>query len=279
MEQIWQPVRQWLALYGLQVVGALVTLLMGFFAARVASGFFRRVLVRAKVEATLVGFFGDIMRYLLIAIVIIATLNQLGFATSSLIAVLGGMALAVGLALQGQLASLAAGVLLLITRPFKIGDMVEAGGVTGTVEGISILNTRLSGFDGTKIVMPNTSVWGGKIVNYFETPTRRIDLVFGIGYEDDLKKAKQVLEEIVTADPRVLKDPAPSVVVVELADSSVNLAVRPWVNNADWWSTRCDVIERVKLRFDEEGISIPFPQQDVHLFKQEQEPGPEAQAA
>ncbi len=279
MEQIYQPLRQWLALYGLQVVGAVVTLVVGLFLARVASRFFKRVLVRAKVDETLVGFFGDVTRFLLIAIVLIATLNQAGFATSSLIAVLGGAALAVGLALQGQLSSLAAGVLLLVTRPFKIGDMVEVGGTTGSVEGISILNTRLAGFDGTKITMSNSSVWGGKIVNYFETPTRRIDLVFGIGYDDDLKKAKQVLEEIVASDQRVLKEPAPSVVVTELADSSVNFAVRPWVNNSDWWATRCALIEQVKLRFDQEGISIPFPQQDVHLITADDKPEPGAQAA
>lgn len=266
MQEMFDAVKGWLTLYGLQVVGAIVILVVGMMVAKAVNRLFVRVLRKANVEDTLVVFGGNVMKFLLMTFVIIAALNQVGFQTASLIAVLGGAMLAVGLALQGQLSSLAAGVLILISRPFKIGDMVElAGGTTGTVEAITILNTRLKGFDGTVMVLPNTNVFSNKITNYFASPTRRIELVFGIDYGDDVPKAKEILLRLMREDERVLPSPEPGVWLTELADSSVNLTARPWVNNADFWQVRCDLMEKVKEAFDEAGLSIPFPQQDVHL--------------
>ncbi|MBU2613830.1 mechanosensitive ion channel [Patescibacteria group bacterium] len=266
MQETFDAVKGWLTLYGLQVVGAIVIMVVGMMVAKAVNRLFVRVLRKAKVEDTLVVFGGNVMKFLLMTFVIIAALNQVGFQTASLIAVLGGAMLAVGLALQGQLSSLAAGVLILISRPFKIGDMVElAGGTTGTVEAITILNTRLKGFDGTVMVLPNTNVFSNKITNYFASPTRRIELVFGIDYGDDVPKAKEILLRLMREDERVLPSPEPGVWLTELADSSVNLTARPWVNNADFWQVRCDLMEKVKEAFDEAGLSIPFPQQDVHL--------------
>lgn len=266
MQEMLETARGWLTLYGLQVVGAIVILVIGMIAAKALNRIFMRVLRKAKVEETLVSFGGNAMKFLLMAFVIIAALNQVGFQTSSLIAVLGGAMLAVGLALQGQLASLAAGIMILISRPFKIGDMVElAGGVMGTVEAITILNTRLMGFDGTVIVLPNQKVYSDKIVNYFSTPTRRVELVFGIDYGDDVPKAKEIVLGLISEDARVLSTPEPGIWMTELADSSVNLTARAWVDNADFWAVTCDLREKVKAAFDEAGLSIPFPQRDVHL--------------
>jgi small conductance mechanosensitive channel len=266
MQEMFDAARSWLTLYGLQVVGAIAILVIGMMVAKAVNRIFVKVLRKAEVEDTLVVFGGNVMKFLLMTFVIIAALNQVGFQTASLIAVLGGAMLAVGLALQGQLSSLAAGVLILISRPFKIGDMVEvAGGTTGTVEAITILNTRLKGFDGTVMVLPNTSVYSNKITNYYTSPTRRIELVFGIDYGDDVQKAKEIVLKLMREDERVLPEPEPAVWLTELADSSVNLTARPWVYNADFWQVRCDLMEKVKLAFDQAGLSIPFPQQDVHL--------------
>jgi small conductance mechanosensitive channel len=199
--------------------------------------------------------------------VIIAAINTLGVQTTSFIAVIGAAGLAIGFALQGSLANFASGVMLIIFRPFKAGDFVEAGGTSGAVEAIHIFNTVLKTPDNKKVIIPNSKVTGDNIVNYSAKDTRRVDLVFGIGYEDDIRKAKQTLEQIVASDERVLKDPAPTIAVSELGDSSVNFVVRPWVNTADYWSVYFDLTEKVKLTFDDQGISIPFPQTDVHLHK------------
>ena len=266
MQEMFDIARGYLAVYGLKVVGAIVIFVAGLMVAKAVNRLFVRILRKAKVDETLVSFGGNAMKFLLMAFVIIAALNQVGFQTSSLIAVLGGAMLAVGLALQGQLASLAAGIMILISRPFKLGDMVElAGGVTGTIEAITILNTRLKGFDGTVIVLPNQKVYSDKIVNYFTTPTRRVELVLGIDYGDEVPKAKEIVLRLMGEDKRILPAPEPGIWLTELADSSVNLTARAWVNNADFWSVRCDLMEKVKEAFDQAGLSIPFPQQDVHL--------------
>lgn len=266
MQEMFDIARGFLSIYGLKVVGAIVILVAGMMAAKALNRVFVRVLRKANVDDTLVSFGGNAMKFLLMAFVIIAALNQVGFQTSSLIAVLGGAMLAVGLALQGQLASLAAGIMILISRPFKLGDMVElAGGVTGTIEAITILNTRLKGFDGTVIVLPNQKVYSDKIVNYFTTPTRRVELVLGIDYGDEVPRAKEIVLRLMREDQRILPAPEPGIWLTELADSSVNLTARAWVNNADFWQVRCDLMEKVKEAFDEAGLSIPFPQQDVHL--------------
>jgi len=266
MNELVRQISEWLALYGLKMVGALAILVLGVMAAKMMTKLTRRLLRRAKVDETLVSFGGNILHFFLVGFVVIAALNQLGFQTASLIAVLGAAGLAVGLALQSNLSSLASGVLILLFRPFRIGDLVEVAGVNGTVESMGILATNLKLPDGKLAIIPNTKVFGDKLVNFVATPNRRIDLVVGIGYGDDLLKAKEVLGKVLAEDPRVLASPEPKVQVLELADSSVNLAVRPWVKNSDFWDTRCDLTERIKLRLDQEGISMPFPQRDVHLL-------------
>ena len=203
----------------------------------------------------------------MLLVVIIASLNQLGVDTTSLIALIGAAGLAVGLALQGTLQNFAAGVMLIIFRPFKTGDFVEAGGCAGIVENVSIFNTVMRTGDNKEVTIPNGAIYGGTITNYSAKPTRRVDLVFGIGYDDDIKKAKAILEQLMNDDERILSDPAPLVAVGELADSSVNFNVRPWVNSADYWGVYFDLTENVKLAFDAAGISIPYPQMDVHSQK------------
>ncbi|MGD8562183.1 MAG: mechanosensitive ion channel [Desulfarculaceae bacterium] len=265
MEQILGELRGWLTLYGLQVVGALAILVLGIIAAKALAGITKRLMQKAGIEETLVSFGSKVIKAVLIAIVIIAALNQVGFATTSLIAVLGAAGLAVGLALQSQLSSLAAGVLILLFRPFKLGDVINAGGALGTVEAIGLLTTHLKTPDGLAVVIPNTKVIGDNITNYNQEDVRRVDLVIGVGYEDDLLKAKNLLVEILGSHPLVLSDPAPQVSVMNLGESSVDFAVRPWVKRDDYWTVRFELTEQVKLRLDQAGINIPYPQRDVHL--------------
>jgi len=199
------------------------------------------------------------------AFIIIAALGKLGIQTASFVAILGAAGLAIGFALQGSLSNFASGVLLTIFRPFKAGDYVEAGGSAGIIEEISIFNTILKTPDNRKVIIPNSKVTGDNITNYSAKDVRRVELKFGIGYSDDIKKAKEVIEKVLKADTRVLNDPAYTVAVLELGDSSVNFAVRPWVKTSDYWPVLFDITENIKLSFDNNGISIPFPQTDVHL--------------
>jgi len=191
----------------------------------------------------------------------------MGVETTSFVAVLGAATLAIGFALQGSLSNFASGVMLIIFRPFKTGDFIEAGGATGTVEEVGVFATKIKTGDNKAVIAPNSSITSGNIINYSAKEMRRIDMVFGIGYGDDIKKAKEVLHSILDADARVLKDPAPTIGVLELADSSVHFACRPWVKTADYWGAYFEITEQVKLQFDAQGISIPFPQQDLHLHK------------
>ena len=215
-------------------------------------------------DEILVNFVASIIKTILLLFVVIAALDQLGVDTTSLIALLGAAGLAIGLALQGSLQNFAAGVMLIIFRPFKSGDFVEVAGTAGVVETISIFSSTLRTGDNREVIIPNGSIYGGTITNYSARATRRVDMVFGIGYDDDIKKAKQLMEQVVTADERVLAEPAPVIAVSELADSSVNFVVRPWVNTPDYWAVLWDLTEEIKLKFDAEGISIPYPQMDVH---------------
>ena len=217
----------------------------------------------------LVRFLTSILRWLLLLFVVIAALSQLGINTTSLVALLGAAGLAIGLSLQNSLSNFASGVMLIIFRPFTKGDVVEAGGATGSVDSISILTTTMTTPDNKEIIIPNSAVFSNNITNYSARPTRRVDMVFGIGYDDDIRQAKKLLEEIIAADDRVLAEPAPVIALGELADSSVNFLVRPWVNSADYWSLLWDTTETVKLKFDEAGISIPYPQMDIHVDKGE----------
>jgi len=222
-------------------------------------------MTEGRLDDSLRRFLSSVLHGLLLAVVIIAALERLGVQTTAAVAILGAAGLAIGLSLQGTLGNFAAGVLIILFRPYKIGDVINAGGHIGKVEGIEVFNTVLLTPDNRKIIIPNGQIAGGSIENLSAMPTRRIDMVFGIGYGDDIKKAKNILDELIAADDRILKDPAPTVAVGELADSSVNFVVRPWVNSADYWNVKWDLTEAVKLRFDKEGISIPFPQQDVHM--------------
>lgn len=201
----------------------------------------------------------------LIIFVVIAALGQLGIQTASFVAIVGAAGLAIGLALQGSLANFAAGVLILIFRPFEVGDFVEVAGVSGAVQNIQIFTTELHTPDNKKVIVPNGGVISGNITNYSANNTRRVDLVFGIGYSEDIDVAKTLLQTVLAAEPKVLQDPAPTIGVVELADSSVNLVCRPWVNTADYWDVYFNVTEAVKKALDAGGISIPFPQRDLHL--------------
>ena len=227
----------------------------------------RKLMVRADLDPILVNFAGSITNAILLLFVFIAALNQLGVNTTSFIALLGAAGLAVGLALKDSLQNFAAGVMMIIFRPFKLGDFIEAGGVTGVVEKISVFSTIMKTGDNREIIVPNGQIYAGAITNFSARDTRRIDMVFGIGYDDDMLKAKKIMEDILTAHELILADPAPAVAVAELADSSVNFNVRPWVNSGDYWGVRSDLIEQIKLTFDKEGISIPYPQMDIHSDK------------
>ncbi|MEP5568548.1 MAG: mechanosensitive ion channel domain-containing protein [Halioglobus sp.] len=220
-------------------------------------------------DEILVKFLCSILRWVLLLFVVIAALSQLGIDTTSLVALLGAAGLAIGLSLQSSLSNFASGVMLIVFRPFTKGDFVEVAGTSGSVDNISIFTTTMTTPDNKEVIVPNGAVIGNNIINYSARPTRRVDMVFGIGYDDDIKKAKELLEQIVAADDRVLAEPAPVVALGELADSSVNFLVRPWVNAEDYWGVLWDTTETVKLKFDEAGISIPYPQMDVHLDKSE----------
>jgi len=263
----WTAVQSWLLSFGVKLLIAGGILLVGYWLAGFASRLARRALGRAEINEAVTQFLSKLVYYLLLIFALLAALSQVGVQTASIIAVLGAASLAVGLALQGALANFAAGVLILVLRPYDLNDLVEVAGVLGSVEAIQIFNTILVTPENKTVIIPNGQITSGVIVNYTRKGTLRLDMVFGIGYADDLLRAKQILEEIITADERVLADPPPTVAVLELADSSVNFAVRPFVKVSDYWGVFFDTQQAVKLRFDQEGISIPFPQQDVHLFQ------------
>lgn len=268
MQEYLDIAKEWATLYGVKVIGAIAIFVIGRIVIGMIIKGLRTVMTRAETDETLSRFLLSLTRIALLTFVIIAALGTLGVETASFIAIIGAAGLAVGFALQGSLANFASGVMLIIFRPFKAGDFIEAAGCSGAVEEIHIFNTVMRTPDNKRIIIPNSQVTGGTITNYSAMETRRVDLVFGIGYGDDLRKAKDVLSRLVTDDPRVLTEPAPQVVVAALADSSVNFHVRPWVKTADYWGVYFDLTEKVKLTFDAEGISIPFPQRDVHLYQE-----------
>ncbi|MCJ8336994.1 MAG: mechanosensitive ion channel [Pseudomonadales bacterium] len=248
---------------------AIAIFIVGKIVIKMIIGLLRKVLTRSQMDAMLVNFILSIGNAVLLLVVIVAALDQLGVDTTSLIAIVGAAGLAIGLSLQDSLKNFAAGVMLLLFKPFKEGDFIDAAGVSGVVENIAIFNSLLRTGDNRSVIVPNGAIYGGVIVNYSARETRRVDMVFGIGYEADLRQAKQLLADIIAEDERVLKEPATVIAVSELADSSVNFIVRPWVKSADYWPVLWDTTEKVKLRFDQAGISIPFPQMDIHLHKQD----------
>ncbi|NBB79399.1 MAG: mechanosensitive ion channel [Verrucomicrobia bacterium] len=257
-----------LARYGMQIVAAVIILVVGLWLAKKLKALFVNALQKKEVDPTLVGFFSSLLYGAITVFVVIAAISKLGVQTTSFVAVIGAAGLAVGLALQGSLSNFASGVLLILFKPFSAGDFISAGGEMGTVVEVSILTTEMKTPDNKKIIMPNSQIMGGSITNFSAHPTRRVDMTFGVSYSDDLNKTKAILEELIEADERILKDPAPQVVVGNLGDSSVDFIVRPWANTADFWAVKFDFTKAVKERFDAEGISIPFPQRDVHVFQE-----------
>ena len=247
------------------VLGAVIILIVGRWLAKFVSKLIGEALIRAKLDPTLTNFIKHLCRIAILVFVVIAAMGVLGIDTASFAVVIGAAGLAIGLALQGSLSNFAAGVLLVIFKPFKVGDFVELAGKMGTVKEIQIFNTIINSPDNVRIIIPNGQVTGTNIMNFTVNGTRRIDLVIGVSYEDDLKKTHDVIEKIITGDDRVLKEPAYTIAVSELADSSVNFVVRPWVNAVDYWAVRFDLIEKIKLALDKNGITIPFPQRDVHM--------------
>jgi small conductance mechanosensitive channel len=251
--------------FALDLLAAILIFVIGRWLAKWVSIIIGKVMTKARVELILVTFVQHLSYFGLLAFVIIAALDRVGIKLTAAIAVLGAAALAVAFALQGSLSNFAAGILMVIFKPFKVGDFVTVAGVQGTVQEIQVLNTVLNSIDNVRIIVPNAQVTGSTISNYTANPTRRIDLTIGVSYDDDLKKAKQVIESVLGADARILKNPAPTVAVFELGDSSVNFVVRPWVKSADYWDVYFNVTEKLKLALETNGLTIPFPQQEIYI--------------
>ena len=253
--------------FGFKLVAAILIFFVGRWIAKMVQTGLEKTMLKAKIDPVLVTFTVNMAFAALMVFVVLAALGQLGVQTTSFIAVLGAAGLAVGLALQGSLSNFASGVMMIIFRPFKIGDYVEGGGMSGTVRSIHIFTTTLTTPDNKRVIVPNSKMMGDSITNYSAEGTRRLDLTASIGYGDSIDKARVALLDLLANEPRVLKDPAPFVGVLALAESSVDLAVRPWVKSEDYWSVFFDLTEAIKKRLDAEGLSIPFPQRDVHLYK------------
>ncbi|MDP5253931.1 MULTISPECIES: small-conductance mechanosensitive channel MscS [unclassified Vibrio] len=251
--------------YGVNIISAVLILFIGNIITKAIAGSLAKLLQKRKMDKAVVEFLQAIVRYTLFIIVLIAALGRIGVQTASVVAVIGAAGLAIGLALQGSLSNFAAGVLIVSFRPFKSGDYVEVAGVSGSVDSIQIFQTYLKTPDNKLVVVPNSSIIGGAITNYSRFDTRRMDLVIGVSYKADLAKTKQVLQDIVAKEERLLKDPKPTIGVHTLADSSVNFVVRPWVKRDDYWGVYYDLMQAIKEGLDENGIEIPFPQMDVHL--------------
>ena len=249
------------------IVYAIIILAIGFWGAKLATRLVKGVMERRNIDQALTGFVGNLLNAVIITFAVIAALNQLGIQTTSLVAVVGAAGLAIGLALKDSLGNFAAGVMILIFKQFKAGDLIEAAGVLGVVETLNIFSTQLKTGDNKAVFVPNGKLIGDNIINYSTKPLRRVDLVIGVSYKADLSHVKAVLENILANDDRILMDPAPTIGVLALADNSVNFAVRPWVDTANYWPVYFDLHAAIKTRFDEEGIGIPFPQRDLHLHQ------------
>ncbi|MGY3932521.1 small-conductance mechanosensitive channel [Aeromonas encheleia] len=266
--QTWLTNNQGLIIeYAVNIAAALLTLLIGYIAANILSGGVVKVMQTRKLDTTVTHFVGSILKYTILVFVVIAALGRVGVQTASFVAIIGAAGLAIGLALQGSLSNFAAGFLLIIFRPIKAGEFIEVAGTAGVVQSVQLFTTTLTSGDNKMVVVPNSAILNGTIVNYSRMDTRRVDMTFGIGYGSDLRKAKQILEQLVNEEPRILKDPEAVIAVAALADSAVNIVVRPWVKTADYWGVWFDFHEKVKLAFDAEGVEIPFPQMVMHMQK------------
>lgn len=256
----------WVSAYSLNIIGALLIFIVGKWLARRISNLLARLLEKNNFDLALVSFLTHLTYYALVVLVVVAAAGRLGINTASFLTVIGAAGLAVGLALKDSLSNFAAGVMIVLFRPFTIGDVVSTAGITAKVEKITIFNTHFCSPDNQLIIVPNNKIIADIITNINVKDTRRVDLTVGISYSDDMAETKEILARLAKEDSRILADPAPFIAVAELADSSVNLVFRPWVKTADYWDVRFDLTEKIKNRLDEAGISIPFPQQDVHLF-------------
>jgi small conductance mechanosensitive channel len=253
--------------FGKNLVIALLIFYVGRMAIALIVRGLRKLMQKQDVDKTLETFVCNLVRMALLVVVIIAAIGALGIQTTSFIAIFGAAGLAIGLALQGSLSNFAAGVLIVLFRPYRVGNYIEGAGISGTVEQVQILTTILITPDNKEVIVPNSQIMNSIITNYSANDTRRVDMVVGVSYDDDIDKVRSTIEDLVAADDRILDEPACTIAVSALADSSVNFVVRPWVKSGDYWGVMFDMTEAIKKRFDEEGISFPFPQQDVHLYK------------
>jgi small conductance mechanosensitive channel len=263
--QLWAQVQDIVAVWGLKVIAAIAIFIIGRWVAKGVRAGVRRMMKKTDVDPIVIGFVSSITYIALLAFVIIAALGQLGIQTTSFIAILGAAGLAVGLALQGSLANFAAGFLMIIFRPFKVGDFIEGAGVAGVVDMIQIFTTTLKTGDNKTIIIPNAKLSGDNIINYSAQTKRRVDMTVGVAYDADLSRVRDVLKDIISKESRVHSDPEPLIAVAELADNSVNFVVRVWTDTGDYWGVKFAMTETIKNRFDEEGIGIPFPQRDIHI--------------
>jgi small conductance mechanosensitive channel len=255
--------------YGLKIIGAIIILILGRIGAGIGRGLVRRAMERSKIDPAIISFVGSLTYILILTFTVLAALAKFGIQTASFVAILGAAGFAIGFALQGSLANFAAGVLILILRPYRTGDYIEAAGVAGTVKDIQLFTTVLATPDNIKIIVPNGKLFGDVLKNISGYDTRRVDLVIGIGYSSSIQDAYEVINRLLKEDERVLPEPAPQIAVSELADSSVNFVVRPWVKKEDYWNVKFDLTRKIKEAFDESGIEIPFPQRVVHMTQAE----------
>jgi len=253
--------------YGMKILGALAILIIGIWVAKQLKKVIIKLMEKSKVDSTLISFVASLAYVVMQVFVIVAALEKLNIKTTSFVAILGAAGLAIGLALQGSLANFAAGVLMIIFKPFKVGDLVEAGGVLGIVKEIGIFTTHVDTLDNRKTIVPNAKLTSDNITNYSANNTRRVDMIAGISYSDDIDKARAAIDAVLKDVSGILETPAPDIFVSEMADSSVNFTVRPWCNPNDYWGVYFGVTEGIKKKFDAEGICIPFPQRDVHLYE------------
>lgn len=253
--------------YGLKIVAALAIFFIGKWGVRKFTSLVKKLMLKAELDLTLVEFLENVIYFALLIVIVLASLNALGVNTNSFLAVFGAASLAVGLALKDSLSNIGAAVLIIIFRPFRVGDFIDAAGASGKVEDINLFSTIMATADNKTVMIPNSSVISSNITNYSNKPTRRVEHIIGVSYGDDLRFVKEVLNQIIKEDTKILQDPAPLVAVGELAQSSVNFILRVWVNNDDYWDVHFDMLEKIKLAFDEKGITIPFPQIDIHTKK------------
>ena len=257
---------QYVIPWGIKIVSAILIYVIGRWVTKLVVKSVAKLMTKSNVDASLTKFAGNIIGTVLTIFVLIAAIEQLGVDTTSIMAIFAAAGLAVGLALKDSLSNFSAGVMLIMFKPFKIGDFVNAGGSSGIIEEIQIFNTVMRTGDNQEIIIPNSHIYGGSITNVSARDTRRIDLVIGIGYDDNIGTAKSVIEDIISSNTLILAEPAPTIMVLELGESSIDIAVRPWVKTGDYWGVRAELLQTIKETFDEKGISIPYPQRDVHMI-------------